>query len=196
MRTGENSTAKTAPWFDPFTFWMLIIMFVILAAIFIAAKYMGMHEMAGSGTDDVVNALASQAAQGEVSSFHRAARGCRVGGLFRSQFLRRHDCGAQLEEAVRERDRVESEGVLEYANCRMQPVPLRDTLPVPPGRANQDRRPFGGHRHRQRSDQVAPGSRRSVRHPGPYAYASSAAGRCPAGGWPFLSASPGWCWSV
>ena len=43
MKTGENSTAKTAPWFVPFTLWMLIIMFAILTAIFIAAKYMGMH---------------------------------------------------------------------------------------------------------------------------------------------------------
>ncbi len=63
MRTGENSTAKAAPWFDPFTLWMLIIMFALLAAIFITAKYMGMHEMTGAGTDDVVNALASKAAQ-------------------------------------------------------------------------------------------------------------------------------------
>ena len=62
MRTDENSTAKTTPWFDPFTLWMLIIMFAILTAIFIAAKYMGMHEMTGAGTDDAVNALASQAA--------------------------------------------------------------------------------------------------------------------------------------
>ena len=62
MRTDENSPAKPAHWFDPFTSWMLIIMFVILAAIFIVAKYMGMHEMTGGGTDDAVNALASQAA--------------------------------------------------------------------------------------------------------------------------------------
>ena len=127
MRTGENSTAKTTPWFDPFTRWMLIIMFALLAAIFIAAKYMDMHDMTGGGTDDAVNAMASKAAQRQVSSFHRPARGRRVGGIFRGQFLRRHDCGAQLEEAVRERDKVESKGVLEYANLPRATVPRRDT---------------------------------------------------------------------
>ena len=62
MKTGNIGRAETAPWFDPFTKWMLIVMFTILALIFIAAKYMDMHSMQGGGTDDTVNAMASQAA--------------------------------------------------------------------------------------------------------------------------------------
>jgi cobalt/nickel transport protein len=61
MEKNENG-AETTPWFDPFTRWMLIIMFAILFAIFAAAKYMDMHGMQGGGTDDTVNAMASHAA--------------------------------------------------------------------------------------------------------------------------------------
>ncbi len=61
--SGKNGPAKTASWFDPFTRWMLIIMFALLAAIFIAAKFMDMHGMKGGGTDDAVNAMAFLAAQ-------------------------------------------------------------------------------------------------------------------------------------
>ncbi len=63
MRTDKDSIAGNTPWFDPFTRWMLIIMFAVLAMIFVAAKYMDVHRMQGGGTDDTVNAMASQAAR-------------------------------------------------------------------------------------------------------------------------------------
>ncbi len=62
MRTDKDGAVETAPWFDPFTRWMLIIMFTILAIIFVAAKYMDVHNMQGGGTDDTVNAMASRVA--------------------------------------------------------------------------------------------------------------------------------------
>ncbi|MDA8091524.1 MAG: hypothetical protein M0Z61_15050 [Nitrospiraceae bacterium] len=67
MRTDKNGSAETSSWFDPFTRWMLIIMFVLLAAIFVAAKYMDMHGMQGGGTDDTVNAMASKVADAKAA---------------------------------------------------------------------------------------------------------------------------------
>lgn len=69
LTTSDENTQKSVPWFDPFTRCMLMIMFFILAAIFIAAKYMNMHNMAGGGTDDLVNAMASVAAHAKSHPF-------------------------------------------------------------------------------------------------------------------------------
>lgn len=63
MQMDKKSEAETVAWFDPFTRWMLIIMFALLIAIFISATYMNMHHMTGIGSDDVVNALASHVAK-------------------------------------------------------------------------------------------------------------------------------------
>lgn len=62
MKKNKDSKAETVAWFDPFTRWMLIIMFALLTAIFVAAKYMDLHHMLGGGTDDTVNAMASRVA--------------------------------------------------------------------------------------------------------------------------------------
>ena len=69
MRSSEENTSKTVAWFDPFTRWMLYIMFLLLGAIFIAAKYMNMHHMAGGGTDDLVNSMASTVAHAKSHPF-------------------------------------------------------------------------------------------------------------------------------
>ncbi|URZ06181.1 hypothetical protein [Clostridium felsineum] len=46
-------------WLDSFTKTLLGIMLVILIFIFISGKYMDMHKMEASGTDDKVNSMAS-----------------------------------------------------------------------------------------------------------------------------------------
>jgi len=56
---GLGSEGKAPPFFDGFTKMMLIIMIVMELAIFASAKYMSSHKMAGGGTDDLVNNLAS-----------------------------------------------------------------------------------------------------------------------------------------
>lgn len=45
--------------FDGFTKTMLTIMLLLLLAIFASGKYMSAHKLTGTGTDDVVNDLAS-----------------------------------------------------------------------------------------------------------------------------------------
>ncbi|MGO9621812.1 MAG: hypothetical protein ACLPT6_10445 [Desulfobaccales bacterium] len=47
-------------WFDGFTKVMLLVMFIFLTGIFISGKYMASHKMEGNGTDDKVNAMASE----------------------------------------------------------------------------------------------------------------------------------------
>ena len=87
MQAGGNNAAETTSWFDPFTRWMLIIMFVLLAAIFGAAKYMDMHHMPGGGTDDTVNAMASQAAHVESHPFINLPGDAQVGAFSVANFF-------------------------------------------------------------------------------------------------------------
>jgi cobalt/nickel transport protein len=53
----DNPSVK---WFDGFTRAVLLTMFILLAFIFISAKYMSSHKMEAGGTDDVVNTMASK----------------------------------------------------------------------------------------------------------------------------------------
>ena len=87
MRTDKNGSAETAPWFDPFTRWMLIIMFALLATIFVAAKYMDMHGMQGGGTDDTVNAMASRAAHEKSHPFIDLPGDAEVGAFSVANFF-------------------------------------------------------------------------------------------------------------
>ncbi len=87
MRAIENGAAETSAWFDPFTRWMLIIMFAILMAIFAAAKYMNMHSMQGGGTDDTVNAMASQAAKVKAHPFVNLPGDAQVGAFSVANFF-------------------------------------------------------------------------------------------------------------
>jgi len=60
----RNEIPKTdtasVKWFDGFTKAILLTMFILLAFIFISAKYMSNHKMEAGGTDDVVNTMASK----------------------------------------------------------------------------------------------------------------------------------------
>jgi len=47
-------------WFDGFTKAVLLTMFILLAFIFISAKYMSSHKMEAGGTDDTVNSMAAK----------------------------------------------------------------------------------------------------------------------------------------
>ncbi len=87
IRVSEENMPETVPWVDPFTRWMLIIMFMVLAAIFIAAKYMDMHHMAGGGTDDAVNALASIAAHAKSHPFIELPGDAEVGAFSVANFF-------------------------------------------------------------------------------------------------------------
>ena len=87
MKTGENAVQANTSWFDPFTRWMLIIMFVLLALIFGAAKYMDMHNMQGGGTDDTVNTMASQTAHVESHPFINLPGDAQVGAFSVANFF-------------------------------------------------------------------------------------------------------------
>jgi len=87
MKAGENVVQVNTPWFDPFTRWMLIIMFVLLALIFGAAKYMDMHQMQGGGTDDAVNAMASSAAHVQSHPFINLPGDAQVGAFSVANFF-------------------------------------------------------------------------------------------------------------
>lgn len=78
---------QKAEWFDPFTRYMLIIMFVILALIFGAAKYMDMHKMEGGGTDDTVNAMASQVVHQQAHPFINLPGDAQVGAFSVANFF-------------------------------------------------------------------------------------------------------------
>ena len=87
MRTNKDGMAETTSWFDPFTRWMLIIMFVTLAAIFVSAKFMDMHNMKGGGTDDSVNAMASRAAHVKSHPFVDLPGDAQVGAFSVANFF-------------------------------------------------------------------------------------------------------------
>ncbi len=87
MKTDNDGMAENAEWFDPFTRWMLIIMFALLAIIFIAAKYMDMHGMQGGGTDDTVNAMASLAAHAKSHPFIDLPGDAEVGAFSVANFF-------------------------------------------------------------------------------------------------------------
>lgn len=87
MKTHENAVQADTSWFDPFTRWMLIIMFVLLTLIFGAAKYMDMHNMQGGGTDDTVNAMASQKAHVESHPFINLPGDAQVGAFSVANFF-------------------------------------------------------------------------------------------------------------
>lgn len=55
--------------FDGFTRTVLVIMIVILLAIFASGKYMSAHQLKGTGTDDIVNDLATTVTRGEHHPF-------------------------------------------------------------------------------------------------------------------------------
>jgi cobalt/nickel transport protein len=87
VKTAEENSAKNVPWFDPFTRWMLTIMFAVLAAIFIVAKYMDMHNMAGGGTDDMVNQMASLASHVKSHPFIELPGDAEVGAFSVANFF-------------------------------------------------------------------------------------------------------------
>jgi len=87
MKAGADNAAQSASWFDPFTRWMLIIMFILLAAIFGAAKYMDTHHMQGGGTDDTVNAMASQVAHVQSHPFIDLPGDAQVGAFSVANFF-------------------------------------------------------------------------------------------------------------
>ena len=87
VRSSNENMPETVAWFDPFTRWMLIIMFVILAAIFVVAKYMDVHHMAGGGTDDAVNAMASIAAHAKSHPFIELPGDAEVGAFSVANFF-------------------------------------------------------------------------------------------------------------
>lgn len=87
MSAVKIEESKDITWFDPFSRWMLIIMFAILVAIFISAKYMDMHHMTGIGSDDVVNALASHAAGAKSHPFIELPGDAEVGAFSIANFF-------------------------------------------------------------------------------------------------------------
>src|SRR5262249_25739919 len=54
------SSESDTRFFDGFTKVVLTIMIVMLLAIFASGSYMASHKMEGTGTDDIVNDLASK----------------------------------------------------------------------------------------------------------------------------------------
>lgn len=60
----SSSAAEDSRFFDGFTKTMLTVMFCLLLVIFATGKYMSAHKMKGTGTDDIVNDLASNTAHG------------------------------------------------------------------------------------------------------------------------------------
>lgn len=87
MRSSEEDRTKIVPMFDSFTRWMLLIMFCLLTAIFIAAKFMDMHNMAGGGTDDIVNSMASLAAHVKSHPFIELPGDAEVGAFSVANFF-------------------------------------------------------------------------------------------------------------
>jgi cobalt/nickel transport protein len=61
----EMEGKEKTSWFDPFTRNVLIVGLALLFLIFASAYYMDIHHMKASGTDDLVNDLASRATQTE-----------------------------------------------------------------------------------------------------------------------------------
>ena len=87
MKKDKDRMEETAPWFDSFTRWMLILMFTLLAIIFVAAKYMDAHGMRGGGTDDTVNAMASRTACARSHPFINLPGDAEVGAFSVANFF-------------------------------------------------------------------------------------------------------------
>ena len=65
----SKNNASEHLFFDSFTRTMLAIMFSLLLVIFASGKYMSAHKMTGTGTDDVVNDMATAASHREHKPF-------------------------------------------------------------------------------------------------------------------------------
>ena len=61
---GFGSEGSNPPFFDSFTRWALGIMIFMLLCIFASGNYMSHHKLTGTGTDDIVNDLASNTEHG------------------------------------------------------------------------------------------------------------------------------------
>ena len=83
----KDQPAEQFKWFDSFTKIMLSIMFVILIFIFAAGKYMDSHNMGAGGTDDVVNAMASQVAHETAHPFINLPGDAQVGAFSVANFF-------------------------------------------------------------------------------------------------------------
>jgi cobalt/nickel transport protein len=59
QNTARDRQNDNGRFFDGFTKTMLAVMFFILICIFVSGKYMSANHMAGGGTDDRVNDLAT-----------------------------------------------------------------------------------------------------------------------------------------
>jgi len=69
MTTDPGKHPDDYQFFDRFTRTMLAIMFCLLLIIFASGKYMSTHKMTGTGTDDIVNDLATTASHREHKPF-------------------------------------------------------------------------------------------------------------------------------
>jgi cobalt/nickel transport protein len=72
---------KEISWFDGFTKYMLLTMFVLLFLIFGSAYYMNHNNMKGTGTDETVNDMASQTAKQEHHPFVELPGDAEVGAF-------------------------------------------------------------------------------------------------------------------
>lgn len=87
VEAAPEGNAEAVNWFDPFTRWMLVIMFALLFMIFAVSKYMDMHRMAGGGTDDAVNAMAARVAGAQAKPFVNLPGDAQVGAFSVANFF-------------------------------------------------------------------------------------------------------------
>ncbi len=108
--TIPRSGAENISWFDPFTRWMLVIMFALLFMIFAVSKYMDVHKMTGGGTDDTVNAMASRVARVKAHPFVNLPGDAQVGAFSVANFFAGMIVGHNWKKLFgREDKRVERE---------------------------------------------------------------------------------------
>ena len=86
-RSEAENKNENIHWFDPFTRWMLVIMFALLFMIVAVSKYMDMHKMPGGGTDDTVNAMASRVARVKAHPFVNLPGDAQVGAFSVANFF-------------------------------------------------------------------------------------------------------------
>ena len=78
---------KDEVWLDGYTKVCLGVMFLLLAAIFVAAEYMGLHHMDGTGTDDIVTAMAGATAHAQPHPFVELPGDAQVGAFSVANFF-------------------------------------------------------------------------------------------------------------
>ncbi|MGO8692493.1 MAG: hypothetical protein ACLQMF_02370 [Rectinemataceae bacterium] len=115
MKAGDAgiAPAKTDKLLDGFTRTMLIVMFLILAAIFGSAKYMTEHKMAAGGTDDAVNDLATGATKLQHHPFIELPGDAEVGAFSVANFFAGMIVGHYWQKLFAKKDTPPSPGETE-----------------------------------------------------------------------------------